>query len=851
MNDLIGKYLSNPLILGALAFVVVLVIIALVMLVLRSRKGRTEEHSVQSKLLALERETQFSAAVEQIAFQASPEQLAIQIAGLFKEYLSLPVFKIYAGHQSEKDFSNILPRDKNSAVVTNDLAITETLPQLIPATAALGFSHPQSINTNALMTQQPMASGQSITVLPWRGAFGWSGLIVANAMQTSPSEALSSLREPLQALTNKLAVALEMASSQGDRKDVEQRVARSENYYQEILHALEDESPVPAILRETAALLSGDSSALWLLDANAQMLQLKASFGLRTTEFLPLPLGQGLAGNVVETGQPLALEDASSDPRCIFPRETRDSGIGSYLGVPVVSNGVVMGALEVHTVNSKWWSDSEAATLISAASAVASVIKNTSVRGNKLRVENAYLGLAESLQRLRTADDLKAAVVEVLGHALGVSRAMIIDFDSDTGPLTIQHQFTSPNTRSAVGANFKATTLRDTIENASGGEPLAIRDSSAQSLLGSEQASQLGVLSELAIPVRYDGRTRSIIYLHQCDRVRTWHQDETEFADRVGRQLSLSLANVEALSAANQSADASREAARSASESMNRAQTVIHSMPESVIGLDKDGRLTFFNNTARNSLGLKQEDLGKLANWIAPLAMSDEMLWSRVTASRSLNRFAGRLKHSEYAEPTLSESLIREDDGSRSVSVSVSPVKSAAGELNGFIVVLADTSHIATPGGPAPAHIASLIEQQSELENKLAEARAAELHARARIEKLNSLEVSLRASGSTKQLENAVLQERERSKHEQAKLQNQIQQMLDTNHLKNEFIVNCGSDMQTTIQATIGAGEMLEQGFYGPLNEQQQNAVRELIKKARDIKNDVSNLIEYGASRAR
>jgi PAS domain-containing protein len=517
----------------------------------------------------------------------------------------------------------------------------------------------------------------------------------------------------------------------------------------------------------------------------------------------------------------------------------------------VVSEGVVIGALEVHTVEPKWWSDNDAATLTSAASAVAAVIKNTAVRGNKLRVENAYLGLAEALQRLHTADELKEAAVEVLGHALGLSRAAIIDFDKETGPVTIQHEFRSPNTKSAVGATFKATTLQDTIETLSGGEPLAITDSSAQSLIGNEQAKQLDVLSELVIPVKYDGKTRSIIYLHQCDRMRIWHQDEIEFADRVGRQLSLSLANVAALNAASQSAGAARDAARGATEAMNRAQTVIHSMPESVIGLDKDGHLTFFNNTARNWLGLKPEDLGKVANWIAPLACTDAMLWSRVTTCKTVSRFASQLKHNDFGERTLSESLLLADEETPTVSISVAPMKNSAGEINGFIVVLSDTGHLSVGVSDIPSRLTSLKEQQAEIEGKIAEARAAELHARARIEKLNSLEVSLRDGGGAKQIEAAVHQERERLKQEQAKLQSQMQQLLDTNQLKSEFIVNCGSEMETSIQATIGVAEMLEQGFYGPLNGQQQNAVREIVKKAQSIKSDVSNLVEYGASRSR
>jgi GAF domain-containing protein len=844
MSDLMSQYLNNPFVLGAIAFFGVLVILLLVMLVLRARKNRSDETNVQSKLIAMEREAQFAAAVEQLPYQAAPDELANQIAVLFRDYLSLPVFKIYAGHESDTEFSNILPKEKNSALVTNDLAITNALPPLIPASAALGFSHPQSINTNALMTQQPMTAGQSITVIPWRGAFGWSGLIVANGLPTNPSEALSAYRQPIARLNDKLAVALEMASQHSDRFDMEQRLSRADNFYQGIINSLEDEAPLSSIMRDVAALVDSDSSALWLLDRASQMLQFNSSFGLRATEFLPLPLGQGLAGNVVETGQPLALEDAPSDPRCIFPRESRESGIGSYLGVPVISDGITVGALEVHTVNAKWWTDNDAATLISAASALAAVIKNTAVRGNKLRVENAYLGLAEALQRLQTAEELKEAVVEVLGHALGVSRAAIIDFDRATGPVSIQHEFTSPNTKSAVGATFRATTLQETIANASGGEPLAISDSSAQSLLGNEQAKQLDVLSELVIPVKYDGKTRSIIYLHQCDRVRIWHQGEIEFADRVGRQLSLSLANLSALNAA-------RDGARSASESMQRAQAVVHSLPESVIGLDKDGHLTFFNNTARSWLGLSQEDLGKSVNWIAPLAMTDAMLWSRVTACKTVSRFASRLKHNDFGERTLSESLIMDDDESRAVSISVAPMKGGTGEINGYLAVLSDTGHLSAGDRDTPSHIASLQEQQAEIEGKIAEARAAELHARARIEKLNSLEISLRESGGAKQLEAALSQERERFKQELTKLQSQLQQLLDTNRLKSEFIVNCGSEMETSIQASIGVAEMLEQGFYGPLNEQQQNAIREIVKKARSMKSDVSNLVEYGASRSR
>jgi GAF domain-containing protein len=851
MSDSIRNYLTNPLVLGIAAAALVIVLLLIIFLVMRSRRGgRAEEDKVRTELVALEKESQFAAAVEQIPFQASPEEIAEQLARVFKDHLAMPVFKIYAGRESDQEFSNILPKEKSGAFVTNALAITSALPPTIPANAALGFSRPQLINTNALMTQQPTTPGQSVTALPWRGAFGWYGLIIANALQTHPGEALSNFLAPIASLGNKLGVALEMSSEFTGSHDLERRVQRSDQFYQAIITSLGDESPLASIMHEIATLLGGDSSALWLLDNASQMLRLHASWGLRSTEFLPLPLGQGLAGSIMETGNPLALEDAPSDPRCIFPREARDSGVGSYLGVPLISDGVVLGALEVHTLDPKWWSDNDATTLITAASAVAAAMKYTAGRGSKLRVENAYLGLAEALQRLRTPEELKEAAVEVLGHALGVSRATILDFDRQTGPVAIQQEFKDQNTKSALGATFTGSSLQQIIETSSDGEPVAISDSRAHSLIEKDLVTELGILSELAIPVKFNDKTRALIYLHQCDRVRVWHPDEIEFADRVGRQLSLSLANVLALNAATQSAEAAREAARSASDSINRSQVIVNSLPEALLGLDREGHLTFFNNQARNWLQLKQEDLGKMANWIDRLGMADPMFWSRVTSSKTIARFESRLKYNPTIGQTLTEALIMNDDDSLPVQVSVAPMRGQTGEANGFLIVLSDVSKFTGGDSGITARISTLLEQQAELERNLSDMRTAELHARSRIEKLNSLEAHLR-EGPGKSNESEWQQERERFRQEVASLQNHIHQLMNAYQLKSEFIVTCGNQMETALQSAIGMGEMLEKGIYGQLTRQQQDTVGELLREARKIRSDIDSLVEYGSSRAR
>src|SRR5262249_57494070 len=81
------------------------------------------------------------------------------------------------------------------------------------------------------------------------------------------------------------------------------------------------------------------------------------------------------------------------------------------------------------------------------------------------------------------------------------------------------------------------------------GQPVAISDSTERSFAGKEAATDLGILSEIAAPIRFENKTRAVVYVHQCDRVKQWESDEIEFADRVSRQVALCLANISALEA--------------------------------------------------------------------------------------------------------------------------------------------------------------------------------------------------------------------------------------------------------------------------------------------------------------
>jgi GAF domain-containing protein len=733
----------SPLMLGLVVagvIIILAVIGVVVFLMLRSRSRKRDAKRSQAEFAAMEREAQFAAAVEQTGYQKEPDELVRSLSTVFRDLLAMPILGVYAGREGEQSIERVSPEGRSPFDTLDDSVSNSEVPTYLPSSAIPHVARPQITTLSSVvgpaytaapgfkeqdLENQPVTEGaagpaqaeqlasspqptQTVAVFPWRGPFGWNGIIIAKADQQKDASALARFSEPVARIGERLAVALQLKSEKSERALVEERSLRNTGFAQALLTALESSAPFASITQEVASLVGGESAALWRLEPGGAMVRMVAAYGLRSAEFLPLPVGQGLAGSVAQSSTPLSIEDAPADPRCLFPREAKESGIGSYLGVPLVADGETLGVLEVHTTRPHTWSEEESLTLQSAASLVAEVVKSTDARGNRLKVESAYLGLSEALQRLRSRDEVMGAAVEVLGHALGVSRAIVVEFDEQGQPATIKHEYRMGDVKAALGAALDPSAGRRALEAVSTGEPYESSDTQDQSLLGSELSSSLDIRSELALPLRLEGKTRAMIFLHQCDRARQWHTDEIEFADRVSRQLALSLSNVKAIDNAAQGAHTSAS---------------------------------------------------KIAELESHLSRLEQELAARAAARPE--------------------------------------------------------------APPAPAKLMA----------EAAEARA-------------TAEAARRA-------ETQMREERDRVREDQDRLRRSSQQLLDINRLKSEFIVNAGHELEASLQTVLGFAEQLQQGGYGLLTGEQQQAVRNLHNWAKRMQSDIEMLIEYGSTRSR
>ena len=144
---------------------------------------------------------------------------------------------------------------------------------------------------------------------------------------------------------------------------------------------LAEESGKPAeTLMNLVALIARrfqtDVCSAYLLEPDRANLVLAATFGLRPRCIgtLRMPIHEGLSGLVAEEVRPVAVEQVKTHPRFKYFREAGEDDYQSFLGVPLIDQGVLQGVLVVQTIEARIFRENEVRMLAEAASQVAPVV---------------------------------------------------------------------------------------------------------------------------------------------------------------------------------------------------------------------------------------------------------------------------------------------------------------------------------------------------------------------------------------------------------------------------------------------------------------------------------------------
>ncbi len=354
------------------------------------------------------------------------------------------------------------------------------------------------------------------TVMMWR--MGFLELLYADAPRTdfdrvvSEAEAMAGAgelaAEAVDALRHEHELALRLREVIARHRAREAELSALYDTASDLTAIRDVDAILTAIVRRARQLLNADMTYLSLNDENDGASYMKVTDGALTQEFrsLRLPLGTGLLGLVAQTGAPYFTEDYQSDERFVHRGYIDEAVAGEHiraiLGVPLILDGRVIGALLAVHRTVRQFPAAEVSLLTSFAAHAAVALENARLFA-KLDEANATMTAhTRSVEAAATAHD---RLTDLLLQGGGVEEVATVLTGILGGDVTVH----GPDGEVLAGEAAPAAGWQDAVAEAvASGRSVAIDDGFvAPSLAGTEQLATL-VLSRPKRPMeRAERRT--------------------------------------------------------------------------------------------------------------------------------------------------------------------------------------------------------------------------------------------------------------------------------------------------------------------------------------------------------
>ncbi len=161
-------------------------------------------------------------------------------------------------------------------------------------------------------------------------------------------------------------------------------------------------------------LINGDIGGILLVDTNTKSLHYHVYRGLSSkyAETVKISIGEGIAGSVAETGEPVILEDISKDQRAANPDLINSEGLRGFVSIPLKSKDRVVGVMNIASHMAGRFSVDEMSLLNSIGDYLGSTIEQARLHERLARLGERYRTLlrfslnAQEDERKRIAREL-------------------------------------------------------------------------------------------------------------------------------------------------------------------------------------------------------------------------------------------------------------------------------------------------------------------------------------------------------------------------------------------------------------------------------------------------------------
>jgi len=280
--------------------------------------------------------------------------------------------------------------------------------------------------------------------------------------------------EDLEALREQRTAALRIREQMGLQRRREAELSALYETANDLTAIRDVDAILAAIVRRARQLLQADMTYLSLNDEEEGASYMKVTDGSVSAEFrnLRLPLGTGLLGLVAQTGAPYYTDDYQSDQRFVhrsyIDHAVADEKIRAILGVPLIAEDQVIGALLAGHRSVREFPAHEVALLTSFAAHAAVALENArlfeAAQSALAEVDEANRQIRAHSDAVETASSVHDRLTDVLLRGGGVADVAAVLADVLDGSLAVfdaeQHELV------VVGTPWIGADLEEAIAEA-------------------------------------------------------------------------------------------------------------------------------------------------------------------------------------------------------------------------------------------------------------------------------------------------------------------------------------------------------------------------------------------------
>ncbi|AEB10562.1 GAF domain-containing protein [Desulfobacca acetoxidans] len=316
--------------------------------------------------------------------------------------------------------------------------------------------------------------------------------------------------------------------------------------FQEISKAISSTLSVREILnlvvRKVTEVMNLKGCTIRMVDPKTSTLELVASFGLSEKYLHKGRVDMDKSISEALSGRPVAIYDATTDPRIQYPLEAKEEGIATLVAIPILVKGKVIGVMRMLTAEPREFLMDE----IDFAGAVAELggqaLINAEMYESKLKELEFLKGLQQVVKAINSSLEVQkvlSLMVKTATNALDIKAAAVRLLDEKRKQMALVAHFGLSDRY----INKGPVETDQSITEAMTGKAVIMYDVASDPRANYPQAAaEEGIKSIISIPIALKGNVVGVLRLYTSEP-RSFSEEEIMFMTSLAEQAALALEN--------------------------------------------------------------------------------------------------------------------------------------------------------------------------------------------------------------------------------------------------------------------------------------------------------------------